>query len=74
MSTSPFNLDLSQLSVPERLDLIEQIWVSIEADSGQLELTPDERDELDRREAAYLANPQNVVRWEDVKVRYEKPQ
>jgi len=46
-------VDYRSLSVPERLDLVEDIWDSIAQDAENLELTPEERAELDRRLAEH---------------------
>lgn len=44
---------LSSLSINERILLVEAIWDSIAADQAMLPLTPEQRDELDRRLDAY---------------------
>jgi len=49
-------LDYSHLSPAERLDLIGEIWDSIDADD--IPLTADQAAELDRRVAGLDANPE----------------
>jgi putative addiction module component (TIGR02574 family) len=44
---------LRQLSVDERIQLVEDLWDSIAADQSALPITPDQRVELDRRLNAY---------------------
>ena len=44
---------LSQLTVDERIKLVEDLWDSIAADQGALPVTADQRIELDRRLNAY---------------------
>jgi putative addiction module component (TIGR02574 family) len=44
---------LQQLSVDERIKLVEDLWDSIAADQGALPITADQRTELDRRLNAY---------------------
>ena len=41
------------LSIDERLRLVENLWDDIAADNETLKLTPDQRAELDRRLDAY---------------------
>jgi putative addiction module component (TIGR02574 family) len=72
MSIPLEQFDFSSLTVPERLDLIERIYDSIEAESKLPPISDDLRAELDRRLNDYLAEPGSVVRWEDVKARFDK--
>ncbi|MGC1521466.1 MAG: addiction module protein [Steroidobacteraceae bacterium] len=44
---------LQQLTVDERIRLVEDLWDSIAADQGALPITADQRLELDRRLNAY---------------------
>ena len=60
-------LDYRSLSVPERLDLVEDIWDSIAQDAESLELTPEERAELDRRLAEHERDPSSAIPWKTVK-------
>lgn len=61
--------EIRALSVDERLSIVEAIWDSIAADAAELEVTPAERAFIQERLAAYLARPDEVVAWEDVKAR-----
>ncbi|MBK9253503.1 MAG: addiction module protein [Proteobacteria bacterium] len=56
-------LGIDRLSVEDRLKLVEEIWDSIATDSTALPLTPDQRQELERRVAARKANPEEAVPW-----------
>lgn len=47
---------LRDLSVEQRIRLVEDLWDSIAADQGALPLTEDQRAELDRRMIAYEAD------------------
>ena len=59
-------MSLDNMSLDDRLALIEEIWGSIE--SGQrLPMSDEMRDELDRRLADHEAHPDDVVAWEQVK-------
>ena len=65
----PFSLE--GLSVAERMLLVEQIWDSIAAEQESLPLTQAQKDELDRRLAAYEADPTAGSTWEEVKARLQ---
>ena len=47
---------LQQLTVDERIRLVEDLWDSIAADQGALPITADQRSELDRRLNAYAVD------------------
>jgi putative addiction module component (TIGR02574 family) len=68
-STDGFSFD--ELSIAERILIVEQIWDSIAAESDQLEVTQAQRDELDRRLADYQASPSEGVTWEQLKARLQ---
>lgn len=61
------DLGIDRLSVEERLALVQEIWNSIAAETGQSRLTDARRQELDRRLAEDEANPDDVIPWEQVK-------
>jgi putative addiction module component (TIGR02574 family) len=67
MAVSLKALGIDQLGVEERLTLVEQIWDSIAADSAAVPLTPEQRQELERRLAAHAANPDDAVPWSEVR-------
>jgi len=56
---------VSQLSVDERLELVEAIWDTI--DPTEIPLTEAQQQELDRRLNDHLDHPDDVVPWEEVK-------
>lgn len=58
--------EILQLSVSERIQLIEDIWDSIAATPEQLPLTQAQKDELDRRIEAYHQNPDVGFSWQEV--------
>ena len=64
MSVSLKSLGIEQLSVDERLALVEELWDSI---AEATPLTDAQRAELDRRLAEHEADPDGVVPWEDIK-------
>jgi putative addiction module component (TIGR02574 family) len=60
-------VDYRKLSIPERLDLVEDIWDSIAQDAQALALTAEERAELDRRWADHERDPNSAIPWEIVR-------
>ena len=67
MSPTIKSLGIDQLSVPERIALVQEIWDSIAADPEQLPLTEAQKQELDRRLAEHQARPGEAIPWEVVK-------
>jgi putative addiction module component (TIGR02574 family) len=61
--------DILELSVAERLQLVQDIWDSIAEVPESLALTEEQRLEIDRRREEYLANPDSLLSWKDVKAR-----
>lgn len=55
------------LSIAERLILVEDLWDSIVADSGQLPLTESQKKFLDAELEDYKQNPKSGSSWEEVK-------
>lgn len=66
MSTNQLN-EISKLSLSERIQLVEDIWDSIAADSKAVLVTEAQKQELDRRLDNYAKNPQAGSSWEEVK-------
>jgi len=60
------------LSIAERIQLAQDIWDSVAAESDQLPLSDADRQELDRRLAAYRADPTAGASWEVVRARIRK--
>jgi putative addiction module component (TIGR02574 family) len=67
MNPSTLPLDIGKLSLVERITFVEQIWDSIAAEAGPFPLTPQQQAELDQRLADHVANPDDVVTWDEVK-------
>jgi len=61
--------DVLSLSVPERIQLVEDIWDSIAEVPEALGLTEEQKAELDRRLEAYHQNPDEGSPWEMVRER-----
>ena len=64
--------DFMELSVPERIQLVEDIWDSIAAVPDSVPLTEEQKDELDRRLYAYHKDPSAGSPWNLVKERIRK--
>ena len=64
--------DVLELSVSERLKLVEAIWDSIADAPEALELSDAQRAELDRRLEEYERNPDAGSPWSEVKARIGK--
>ena len=64
--------DFSKLSVAERIQLAEDLWDSIAAETGELPLTEAQAAELDRRLAALERDPEAGESWAVVRERIEE--
>ena len=58
--------DALDLSVPERIELVEDIWDTITVKADLVELTGEEKKIIDERLTAYHQNPDLGSPWEDV--------
>lgn len=69
MTPTMKSLGIDQFSVAQRILLVEEIRDSIAADMEQLPLTQAQKQDLERRRAAYEADRTAGSCWEDVKSR-----
>jgi len=69
MTQSEIAGEIRQLTVAERLLLVQEIWDTIAAHQETLPITEAQQDELDIRLEAYRAAPQKGSSWEAVKNR-----
>jgi len=58
--------DTLELSIPERIQLVEDIWDTIATEAQAVELTEDEKRIIDKRLDAYHKNPELGSPWQDV--------
>ncbi len=58
--------DTLDLSVPERIQLVEDIWDTIAVKADSVELTEEDKKLIDERLEAYHQNPNLGSPWEDV--------
>lgn len=67
---APKLMDFSHLSIPERLQLVEDLWDSI--DDEHIPVPEWHLKELERRLADYRADPEAGIPWEQVRERLYK--
>jgi putative addiction module component (TIGR02574 family) len=70
MATS--NLNVAEMTKDERLNLLEELWESLEASSAELSLTEAQRRELDRRVEEMDRDANLGIPWEEVMSRIRK--
>jgi putative addiction module component (TIGR02574 family) len=66
------SLGIDQLSVAQRILLVEEIWDSIADQETDIPLTDAQRQDLERRLANYEANPKAGSSWQEVKARLQQ--
>jgi putative addiction module component (TIGR02574 family) len=49
-------LQVQSLSIPEKLELVDEIWKSVSTDFALMEATQEEKDRLDARWPQFLQN------------------
>ena len=62
----PNKIDALELSIPERIELVEDIWDTITAEPVSIKLTEDEKRIIDTRLETFHQNPELGSPWEDV--------
>lgn len=67
MAASRIPSDIQELSVAERILLVEDIWDSIATDPESVPVTSAQEKELDRRLTRYREEPEDNISWEQVK-------
>ena len=68
----PGDLDITSLSAAERIQLAEDLWDSVAAETGGLPLTVAQQTELDRRLADLESDPSAGESWATVRARIER--
>lgn len=64
--------DTLNLSIPERIQLVEDIWDTIALNIEDVELKDSEKEILDKRLESYHRNPDEGSPWEEVYKRITK--
>ena len=59
--------EIFELSVAERIQIVEDIWDSIGNAPEEVSLTESEKEELDKRLESYRQNPDEGIEWETLK-------
>ena len=57
--------ELTALPIQDRLRVVESLWDSIPADSP-VDVSPEQRAELQRRIAAHEHSPEQLLTWDEV--------
>ncbi len=65
-------VDISKLSFTERLQLVEDLWDSLEAEQDAIPIPDWHLKELEHRLKAYRENPGAGASWEEVRERILK--
>lgn len=61
--------EILRLPVNERIDVVQEIWDSVAADTEAVPLTPEQAEELDRRLEEHERTPDDVVEWSEAEKR-----
>ena len=72
MTSKALRKELFQLSVAERLELVEELWDSIPGDDEALALSPEQREDLDRRIAEAEVDPEGGSSWDAARERIQQ--
>jgi putative addiction module component (TIGR02574 family) len=71
MTGEPEQRDPAELSVPEKILHVQDLWDDIARSPRDVEITPTQREEAERRLLAHESNPQECSSWEEIKRRLE---
>jgi putative addiction module component (TIGR02574 family) len=59
--------ELETLSMPEKLQLVEDLWDSIARSRKDIPIPDWQKEELARRKEKYLQSPDSILPWAEVK-------
>ena len=62
---------IKQLSVAERVRLVQDIWETLQPTAEELPLTEEQRQLIERRLEEHRSDPDSAIPWEQVKARIE---
>ena len=65
----PTELQLDQMTVAEKLQLVDELWLSMAPELDQLEVSQGDREFLDERWAAFLRDPDSALTLEEFQQR-----
>jgi putative addiction module component (TIGR02574 family) len=63
---------IAQLSTPEKILLVEDLWDSITSDESSVPVPQSHMEELDRRLKSYESHPGNLLSLEELQRRVER--
>jgi len=66
--------EIAQLSTPEKILLVEDLWDSIALDEPSVPVSQSRKEELDRRLQSYESAPGNLLSLEELQGRIESRQ
>ena len=72
MSGLPEHRNPEDLSVPEKILRVQDLWDDIARSPREVELTPAQREEAKRRLLAHESDPREYSSWEELKRRLER--
>jgi putative addiction module component (TIGR02574 family) len=64
--------EIAQLSIPEKILLVEDLWDSIASEEVSVSVPQSHREELDRRMKSYESAPGNLLSLEELQGRIER--
>jgi putative addiction module component (TIGR02574 family) len=64
--------EISKLSIPEKILLVEDLWDSISADEATIPVPESHKAELDQRFKRHQSAPDALLSFDDLKARIEK--
>ena len=64
--------EIAQLSVPEKILFVEELWDSIATDEASVPVPQSHKEELDRRLQSYASAPGNLLSLEELQDRIER--
>lgn len=71
MSGQPEHHDPDELSVPEKILRVQDLWDDIARSPREVEITPAQREEAERRLLEHEDNPGKYSTWEEIRGRLE---
>jgi putative addiction module component (TIGR02574 family) len=63
---------IKELTIPEKILLVEEIWDDIARENEAFELSPSQKNELERRLQSYSENPSQGRKWEEIRAEFLK--
>ena len=71
MSGEPKHREPDDLSVPEKIPRVQDLWDDIARSSQEVEITPEQREEAERRLREHELDPGECSTWDGIRRRLE---